>query len=115
MVLVAMQVADQLAKEGIRVEVVDLLSLRPMDTEAIAESIRKTNRAVVLEEGWEVAGMGAQIVDVIQRECFDFLDAPVLRVHQTDVPMPYAKNLEKAAKPDAPKTIAAIKKVMYID
>ncbi len=115
MVLVAMQVADQLAKEGISVEVVDLLSLRPMDTEAIAESIRKTNRAVVLEEGWEVAGMGAQIVDVIQRECFDFLDAPVLRVHQENVPMPYAKNLERAAKPDAPKTIAAIKKVMYID
>jgi pyruvate dehydrogenase E1 component beta subunit len=115
MVLVAMQVADQLAKEAISVEVVDLLSLRPMDTEAIAQSIRKTNRAVVLEEGWEVAGMGAQIVDVIQRECFDFLDAPVLRVHQADVPMPYAKNLERAAKPDAPKTIAAIKKVMYID
>jgi pyruvate dehydrogenase E1 component beta subunit len=115
MVLVAMQVADQLAKEGISVEVVDLLSLRPMDTEAIAESIRKTNRAVVLAEGWEVAGMGAQIVDVIQRECFDDLDAPVLRVHQADVPMPYAKNLEKAAKPDAPKTIAAVKKVMYID
>jgi pyruvate dehydrogenase E1 component beta subunit len=115
MVLVAMQVADQLAKEGISVEVVDLLSLRPMDTEAIAQSIRKTNRAVVLEEGWEVAGMGAQIVDVIQRECFDDLDAPVLRVHQADVPMPYAKNLERAAKPDAPKTIAAIKKVMYID
>jgi pyruvate dehydrogenase E1 component beta subunit len=115
MVLVAMQVADQLAKEGISVEVVDLLSLRPMDTEAIAQSIRKTNRAVVLEEGWEVAGMGAQIVDVIQRECFDFLDEPVLRVHQADVPMPYAKNLERAAKPDAPKTIAAIKKVMYID
>jgi pyruvate dehydrogenase E1 component beta subunit len=86
-----------------------------MDTEAIAESIRKTNRAVVLEEGWEVAGMGAQIVDVIQRECFDDLDAPVVRVHQADVPMPYAKNLEKAAKPDAPKTIAAVKKVMYID
>ncbi|HEU6451440.1 MAG TPA: pyruvate dehydrogenase complex E1 component subunit beta [Gemmatimonadaceae bacterium] len=115
MVLVAMQAAEQLAKEGVNVEVVDLLSLRPMDTEAIAESIRKTNRAVVLEEGWEVAGMGAQIVDVIQRECFDDLDAPVLRVHQADVPMPYAKNLEKAAKPDAPKTIAAIKKVMYID
>ncbi len=115
MVLVAMQVADQLAKEGINVEVVDLLTLRPMDTEAIAESIRKTNRAVVLEEGWEVAGMGAQIVDVIQRECFDDLDAPVVRVHQADVPMPYAKNLEKAAKPDAPKTIAAVKKVMYID
>ncbi|HEY9517006.1 MAG TPA: pyruvate dehydrogenase complex E1 component subunit beta [Gemmatimonadaceae bacterium] len=115
MVLVAMKVADQLAKEGIRVDVVDLLSLRPMDTEAIKQSVRKTNRAVVLEEGWEVAGMGAQIVDVIQRECFDFLDAPVLRVHQADVPMPYARNLERAAKPDAPQTIAAVKKVMYID
>ena len=113
MVLVAMKVADQLAKEGIRVDVVDLLSLRPMDTEAIKQSVRKTNRAVVLEEGWEVAGMGAQIVDVIQRECFDFLDAPVLRVHQADVPMPYARNLERAAKPDAPQTIAAVKKVTY--
>jgi pyruvate dehydrogenase E1 component beta subunit len=115
MVLVAMQVADQLAKEGIRVDVVDLRSVRPMDIPAIAESVRKTNRAVVLEEGWEVAGMGAQIVDVIQRECFDHLDAPVLRVHQADVPMPYAKNLEKAAKPDAQKTIAAVKKVMYLE
>jgi pyruvate dehydrogenase E1 component beta subunit len=115
MVLVAMQVADQLAKEGIRVEVVDLLSVRPMDVEAITASVRKTNRAVVLEEGWEVAGMGAQIVDVIQRECFDDLDAPVVRVHQADTPMPYAKSLEKAAKPDAPKTIAAVKKVMYIE
>jgi len=115
MVLVAMQVADQLAKEGIRVDVVDLRSVRPMDIPAITESVRKTNRAVVLEEGWEVAGMGSQIVDVIQRECFDHLDAPVLRVHQADVPMPYAKNLEKAAKPDAQKTIAAVKKVMYLE
>lgn len=115
MVLVAMQAADQLAKEGIRVDVVDLRSVRPMDIPAITESVRKTNRAVVLEEGWEVAGMGAQIVDNIQRECFDHLDAPVLRVHQADVPMPYAKNLEKAAKPDAQKTIAAVKKVMYLE
>jgi pyruvate dehydrogenase E1 component beta subunit len=115
MVLVALQAADQLAKEGIRVDVVDLRSVRPMDVNAIAESVRKTNRAVVLEEGWEVCGMGAQIVDVIQRECFDYLDAPVLRVHQADVPMPYAKNLEKAAKPDVPKTIAAVKKVMYLE
>ena len=113
MALVAMQAADQLAKENIRVDVVDLRTVRPMDEEAIRASVRKTNRAVVLEEGWEVAGMGAQIVDFIQRECFDDLDAPVLRVHQADVPMPYAKNLERAAKPDAAKTIAAIKKVMY--
>jgi pyruvate dehydrogenase E1 component subunit beta len=115
MVLVAMQAADQLAKEGIRVDVVDLRSVRPIDYEAIRTSVQKTNRAVVLEEGWEIAGIGAQVVDFIQRECFDFLDAPVLRVHQADVPMPYAKNLERAAKPDAAKTMTAVKKVMYAD
>ncbi|HEX9309494.1 MAG TPA: pyruvate dehydrogenase complex E1 component subunit beta [Gemmatimonadaceae bacterium] len=115
MVLVAMRVADDLAKEGINIDVVDLRSVRPIDVEAIATSVQKTNRAVVLEEGWEICGMGSQVVDFIQRECFDDLDAPVLRVHQEDVPMPYAKNLERAAKPDAGKTIAAIKKVMYLD
>jgi pyruvate dehydrogenase E1 component beta subunit len=115
MALVAMQAADQLAKEDIRVDVVDLRTVRPMDVEAISNSVRKTNRAVVLEEGWEIAGIGAQVVDFIQRECFDDLDAPVVRVHQADVPMPYAKNLEKLAKPDAAKTIAAVKKVMYLE
>ena len=115
MVLVAMQAADQLAKDGIRVDVVDLRTLRPIDMEAVTASVRKTNRAVVLEEGWEIAGMGAQLVASIQQECFDDLDAPVVRVHQADVPMPYAKNLEKAAKPDAAKTIAAVRKVMYLD
>ena len=115
MVLVAMQAADQLAKEGIRVDVVDLRTVRPMDVDAIVTSVRKTNRAVVLEEGWGPVGIGAQIVDYIQDLCFDDLDAPVVRVHQADVPMPYAKNLEKAAKPDAAKTIAAVKKVMYLE
>ena len=115
MALVAMQAADQLAKQDIRVDVVDLRTVRPMDVEAIKASVQKTNRAVVLEEGWELAGIGAQVVDYIQRECFDDLDAPVIRVHQADVPMPYAKNLEKLAKPDAAKTIAAVKKVMYIE
>jgi len=95
------------------VEVVDLRTIRPLDTEAVAASVRKTNRAVVLEEGWEFCGVGAQVVDYIQRECFDDLDAPVVRVHQADVPMPYAKNLEKAAKPDLAKTVAAVKRVMY--
>src|SRR5690606_16509432 len=85
MVLVAMNAADQLAKEGIKVDVVDLRTVRPMDVDAIAESVRKTNRAVVLEEGCEVAGIGAQVVDYIQRHCFDDLDAPVERVHQEDV------------------------------
>jgi pyruvate dehydrogenase E1 component beta subunit len=115
MALVAMQVADTLAKEDIRVDVVDLRTVRPMDIDAITTSVRKTNRAVVLEEGWELAGIGAQVVDYIQRECFDDLDAPVIRVHQADVPMPYAKNLERLAKPDAAKTIAAVKKVMYLE
>ena len=115
MVLTAMQAADLLAKEGIKVDVVDLRTIRPMDVEAITTSVKKTNRAVVLEEGWEVCGIGAQVVDYIQRDCFDHLDAPVIRVHQADVPMPYAKALEKAAKPDVPKTIAAVKKVMYIE
>jgi pyruvate dehydrogenase E1 component beta subunit len=115
MVLVAMRAADELAKEGIKVDVVDLRTVRPMDVDAIVTSVRKTNRAVVLEEGWEVAGIGAQVVDYIQRDCFDDLDAPVIRVHQEDVPMPYAKTLEKSAKPDLAKTIAAVKKVMYVD
>ena len=115
MVLVAMQVADQLAKEGIRLDVVDLRTIRPMDVEAIVASVKKTNRCVVLEEGWEICGVGAQVVDYVQRECFDHLDAPVLRVHQENVPMPYAKNLERLAKPDAAKAIAAVRKVMYLE
>lgn len=115
MVLVALQAADQLAKQGVNVDVVDLRTVRPMDVDAIANSVAKTNRAVVVEEGWEVCGIGAQVVDYIQRECFDDLDAPVVRVHQADVPMPYAKNLEKLAKPDAAKTIAAVKRVMYLE
>jgi pyruvate dehydrogenase E1 component beta subunit len=115
MVLVAQQAAEQLAKENIAAEIVDLRTLRPIDLEAIASSVQKTNRAVVLEEGWPLAGVGAQVADFVQRECFDDLDAPVIRVHQEDVPMPYAKNLERAAKPDAKKAVAAAKKVLYLD
>jgi pyruvate dehydrogenase E1 component beta subunit len=115
MALVSMQAADQLAKEGIRVDVVDLRTVRPVDTEAVYASVRKTNRCVVVEEGWEHSGVGAQVADYVQRECFDHLDAPVLRVHQADVPMPYAKQIEKLAKPDAAKAVAAVKKVLYRD
>ena len=115
MVLVALQAADQLRKEGVNCDVVDLRTVRPIDVDAIVTSVRKTNRAVVVEEGWELCGVGAQVVDYVQRECFDDLDAPVVRVHQADVPMPYAKNLEKLAKPDAAKTMAAVKKVMYLE
>ena len=114
-VLLAQQAADAMAKDGVSLEVVDLRSLRPMDVESIAKSIQKTNRAVVLEEGWPVSSVGTTVVDFIQRECFDDLDAPVLRVAQADVPMPYAKNLEKAAKPDVPKVVAAVRKVAYLD
>jgi pyruvate dehydrogenase E1 component beta subunit len=115
MVLVAQQAAEQLAKENIAAEIVDLRTLRPIDLDAIAATVTKTNRAVVLEEGWPLSGVGAQVVDFVQRECFDDLDAPVFRVHQEDVPMPYAKNLERAAKPDAKKAVAAAKKVLYLE
>jgi pyruvate dehydrogenase E1 component beta subunit len=115
MINAAMAAAETLSKEGIDAEVVDLRSTRPIDIETIARSVAKTNRAVVVEEGWEICGVGAQVVDFVQRECFDDLDAPVIRVHQADVPMPYAKNLEKAAKPDAAKTVAAVKQVLYLD
>ncbi|MGQ0539460.1 MAG: pyruvate dehydrogenase complex E1 component subunit beta [Gemmatimonadaceae bacterium] len=114
-VLLAQQAADALAKDGVNVEIVDLLTIRPMDVETIAASVRKTNRVVVLEEGWELCGVGAQVVDYVQRECFDDLDAPLVRVTQADVPMPYAKNLEKAAKPDLPKVVAAVRKVSYLE
>ncbi|MEW5915633.1 MAG: pyruvate dehydrogenase complex E1 component subunit beta [Gemmatimonadota bacterium] len=114
-VLTAQQAADAMAKDGVSLEVVDLRSIRPMDGERIAASVQKTNRAVVLEEGWSVSSVGTSVVDFIQRECFDDLDAPVLRVTQADVPMPYAKNLERAAKPDVPKVVAAVRKVTYQD
>ena len=114
-VLLAQQAADAMAKDGVSLEIVDLRSVRPMDVEKIAASVQKTNRAVVVEEGWSVSSVGASVVDFIQRECFDDLDAPVVRVAQADVPMPYAKNLERAAKPDVPKVVAAVRKVSYLD
>jgi pyruvate dehydrogenase E1 component beta subunit len=105
--------ADVLAKEGIEVEVVDPRTLRPLDEELIFESVQKTNRCVVVEEGWRVAGFGAEIADRVQRECFDDLDAPILRVTSADVPMPYAKTLEKAYLPQPEKVVEAVKKVLY--
>jgi pyruvate dehydrogenase E1 component beta subunit len=109
----ALQTAKLLEKDGISAEVLDLRSLRPLDVEAILRSVHKTNRAVYLEEGWPFVGIGSQIVDIVQREAFDFLDAPVLRVTQADVPMPYAKGLEKAAKPSAGSVADACRQVLY--
>lgn len=113
MVHVALQAANKLAKDGIEADVLDLRTLRPLDVDAILETVRKTNRAVYLEEGWSYVGVGAQIVSIIQEEAFDDLDAPVLRVGQADIPMPYAKNLENMAKPNADLVVDACNKVLY--
>ena len=116
MVHVALQAAERLAKElEVEAEVVDLRSLRPLDTESVIASVRKTNRAVVLEEGWPIAGIGAQIVDDIQREAFDALDAPVARVSGLDVPMHYARSLEKLIVPGPEPVVEAVKHVCYLD
>ena len=113
MVHQALQAAERLAEEGIEAEVVDLRSLRPLDVDTVLGSVKKTNRAVVVEEGWPVCNVGAQIVDDIQREAFDWLDAPVARVSGLDVPMPYARNLEKMVFPDAEHVVRAVKHVTY--
>jgi pyruvate dehydrogenase E1 component beta subunit len=110
---VALQAAAKLEKSGVSAEVVDLRSIRPLDFQTVLGSVRKTNRAVYLEEGWPFAGVGAQIVAMIQEEAFDDLDAPVLRVSQADIPMPYAKNLEQAAKPSAERVVKACNRVLY--
>jgi pyruvate dehydrogenase E1 component beta subunit len=112
-VVTCLQAAELLAKEGVEAEVVDPRTLRPLDDEPIFESVRKTNRCVVVEEGWRVAGFGAEIADRVQRECFDSLDAPILRVTAEDVPMPYAKTLEKAYLPQPEKVVAAVQQVLY--
>src|SRR6266568_4602577 len=114
-VTVALKAAEQLAGQGASAEVLDLRSLRPLDEAAILESVARTNRAVVVEEGWPHCGIGAQVVDVIQRDAFDQLDAPVLRVTQADVPMPYNKQLERLAKPSPDRVVAAVRRVLYLD
>lgn len=114
MVHVALQAARTLAREEIEADVLDLRSLRPLDVDAILGSVAKTNRVIYLEEGWPFAGVGAQVVSLIQDEAFDDLDAPVLRVTQADVPMPYAKNLEQLAKPGVKAVVGACKRVLYV-
>lgn len=113
MVHVALQAAAKLAREGVEAEVLDLRSVRPLDADAILNTVAKTNRVVYVEEGWPFAGVGAQIAAMIQDEAFDHLDAPVARVTQADVPMPYAKNLEAIAKPDVARVVAACNQVLY--
>jgi len=109
----ALKAADDLAKEGIEAEVIDLRTLRPMDTDTILASVKKTGRAVTVEEGWQQSGVGAEIAARIMEHAFDYLDAPVTRVSGKDVPMPYAHNLEKLALPSAADVVAAAKAVCY--
>ncbi|QHO77004.1 pyruvate dehydrogenase complex E1 component subunit beta [Bradyrhizobium sp. CCBAU 051011] len=109
----ALKAAEELAKEGIEAEVIDLRTLRPMDTETIIASVQKTGRAVTVEEGWQQSGVGAEIAARIMEHAFDYLDAPVARVSGKDVPMPYAANLEKLALPSVAEVVAAAKAVSY--
>ena len=112
MVGFALQAAEKLAEEGISAEVIDLRTLRPLDHETIVESVKKTSRLVSAEEGWGPMGVGAEVVARVIEHAFDYLDAPPLRVHQEDVPLPYAANLEILSLPGVDKIVAAVKQVM---
>ncbi|MEM7508701.1 MAG: transketolase C-terminal domain-containing protein, partial [Pseudomonadota bacterium] len=108
-----LEAADRLAADGIMAEVIDLRSLRPMDTEAIVRSVQKTNRCVTVEEGWPVGAIGNHISAVLMREAFDYLDAPVVNLTGKDVPMPYAANLEKLALVTTDEVVEAARSVCY--
>ncbi|MGA7072810.1 MAG: pyruvate dehydrogenase complex E1 component subunit beta [Bradyrhizobium sp.] len=109
----ALKAADELAKEGIEVDLIDVRTIRPLDTDTIVASVKKTGRAVTVEEGWQQSGVGAEIAARIMEHAFDYLDAPVARVSGKDVPMPYAANLEKLALPSVAEVVAAAKAVCY--
>jgi pyruvate dehydrogenase E1 component beta subunit len=111
MVGYALQAAERLAAEGISAEVIDLRTLRPLDTDTVVESVKKTSRLVCCEEGWRYFGVGAEIAATVVSEAFDYLDAPPARVCQKDVPLPYAANLEALSLPNADDIVAAAKKV----
>ena len=105
--------AEELAGQGIEAEVIDLRTLKPMDMETVIASVKKTARAVTVEEGWRQSGVGAEISARLMEEAFDYLDAPVIRVTGKDVPMPYAANLEKLALPSVAEVVEAAKAVSY--
>jgi pyruvate dehydrogenase E1 component beta subunit len=113
MVGMALAAAEELAKEGIEAEVIDLRSIRPLDVESIVTSVKKTNRLISVEEGWPFAGIGSEIAAIAMEQCFDDLDAPVVRIYGVDVPLPYAANLEKLALPQVEQIVEAAKKVSY--
>jgi len=109
---ISMNAADELAKEGIELEIVDLRTLRPLDMEPVLESFKKTNRAVIVEEGWKSYGVGAEISARIYEEAFDYVDAPIKRVAQDEVPLPYNRALEQEALPQVKDVIAAVREVL---
>lgn len=113
MLLVALEAADALAREGVQAEVVDPRTLKPLDVETIAASVRKTGRLVIVEEGWRFAGLGAQIADSVSRVAFDYLDGPIVRVTGEDVPMPYTRPLEDAAIPDSARVVKAVNHMLH--
>ena len=113
MVVYALEAAEELSKQGIEVEVIDLRTLRPLDTVTIVNSVKKTNRIVSVEEGWPVAGMGSELAAIMMEEAFDWLDAPLKRVCAADVPLPYAANLEKLALPQVADIVKAARAVCY--
>jgi pyruvate dehydrogenase E1 component beta subunit len=115
MITVALKAAETLAGDGISCEIIDPRTIRPLDIDPILESVRKTSRCVVLEEGWPYAGLGAQIAYEIQQGAFGDLDAPVTRVTGLDVPMPYARNLEHLVMPSPARLVAAVREVLYLD
>jgi len=110
---IAMEAAEKLAEEGISAEVINLRTIRPMDTATIIESVKKTNRLVSVGEGWPTCGIGSEVSSIAMEQAFDYLDAPPVRIAGTDVPMPYAANLERLALPKAPDVIEACKSVCY--
>lgn len=112
MLLLALEAADALAREGIQAEVVDLRTLKPLDVATIATSVKKTGRLVIVEEGWYFAGLGAQIADSVYMKAFDYLDGPIVRVTGEDVPMPYTRPLEDAAIPDRARIVVAVKQML---
>jgi len=108
----SLKAADELAKEGVQAEIVDLRTLRPLDMEPVLASFKKTNRAVIVEEGWKSYGVGAEVSSRLYEEAFDYVDAPILRVAQKEVPLPYNRALEQLALPQVPDIVAAVKEVL---
>ncbi len=109
---ISMKAADELAKEGIEAEIVDLRTLRPLDFDPVLESFKKTNRAVIVEEGWKSYGVGAEISSRIYEQAFDYIDAPIKRVAQKEVPLPYNRQLEQSALPQSADVVSAVKEVL---